>query len=133
MFLCDELIYIQMQQTGCTHIASILGRLVNGELIGKHNPASPDQIRHTRFFLSSIRNPWDWYLSLWTYGVSRKGALWERLVNRDVIGGSFSALGRPTSLNARCTSATTTTTRSWNWWHSETVSSSKSSTTPPPR
>lgn len=50
MFKCDELIYIQMHKTGCTHIASLLSMLFNGEIIGKHNTATSEQLKSTQFF-----------------------------------------------------------------------------------
>jgi hypothetical protein len=82
MFQCDQLIYIQMQKTGCTHIATLLSNLFDGRQIGKHNPATEDQIKSDKYFISSIRNPWDWYLSLWTFGVQGDGALMHRLTKR---------------------------------------------------
>lgn len=82
MYITDKLIYIQMQKTGCTHIALLLSKVFDGEQVGKHNAASDDQIHSNTYFLSSIRNPWDWYLSLWTYGVQGGGALMNRLTNK---------------------------------------------------
>ncbi len=69
-----------MQKTGCTHIASILDKLFDGEsTIIKHNAATPEQLKLGRFMISSIRNPWDWYLSLWTFGVQGGGGFMNRL------------------------------------------------------
>ena len=96
MFQCDQLIYIQMQKTGCTHIASLLSSLFNGEQIGKHNAATADQITSNRYFISSIRNPWDWYLSLWTFGVQGNGALMHRLTeNRRLFRSLKSVIRNP--------------------------------------
>lgn len=62
MFQCEQLIYIQMQKTGCTHIESLLSGLFEGKQVGKkHSPATPEQIRNHPYFISSIRNPWDWF------------------------------------------------------------------------
>src|SRR5271154_7244887 len=82
MFQCDQLIYIQMPKTGCTHIAALLSELFDGRQIGKHNAATEDQIASNEYFVSSIRNPWDWYLSLWTFGVQGNGAFMHRLTKR---------------------------------------------------
>lgn len=80
MFVCDELIYIQMQKTGCTHVARMLGKLFDGENTArKHNTATTEQLNSGRYFISSIRNPWDWYLSLWTFGVQGRGGFMNRL------------------------------------------------------
>ena len=85
-----------MQKTGCTHIASLLSNLFDGEIIGKHNAATPGQIRSNRYFISSIRNPWDWYLSLWTFGVQGDGALILRLTKeKDLVGSFKSAIRSP--------------------------------------
>ena len=84
MFISDQLIYIQMQKTGCTHIASVLSELFDGEMVGKHNAASDEQIESGRYFISSIRNPWSWYLSLWTYGVDGNGSIMHKLTKRRI-------------------------------------------------
>ena len=97
MFKSDHIIYIQMQKTGCTHIASLLSSLFNGEQIGKHNAAPADDItQKDRFFLSSIRNPWDWYLSLWTYGIQGSGGLRNRLTTRNLTRSLSQTMKNPT-------------------------------------
>ncbi|MCP3673342.1 MAG: hypothetical protein GY829_02560, partial [Gammaproteobacteria bacterium] len=85
MYQSDQLIYIQMQKTGCTHIASLLNSLFDGKQIGRHNAATLEQITNIKHFISSIRNPWDWYLSLWTYGVQGNGALMNRLTKKNLL------------------------------------------------
>jgi len=89
MFECDQLVYVQMQKTGCTHITSLLSQLFEGRHIGKHYPASEEQISSQKYFLSSIRNPWDWYVSLWTYGVQGNGGLRQRLTEDRKLFRSF--------------------------------------------
>ena len=97
MFKSDHIIYIQMQKTGCTHIASLLSSLFNGEQIGKHNAAPADDItQKDKFFLSSIRNPWDWYLSLWTYGIQGSGGLRNRLTTRNLTRSLSQTMKNPT-------------------------------------
>lgn len=95
MFVCDKLIYIQMQKTGCTHIASLLSRLFDGRQIEKHNAATQDQIISNKYFVSSIRNPWEWYLSLWTFGVQGSGGLKQRLTNRKLLRSFLSTARHP--------------------------------------
>jgi len=53
--------------------------------IGKHNAATHDQIISNGHFISSIRNPWDWYISLWAFGVEGKGGLFNRLTKRNFL------------------------------------------------
>jgi len=83
MFITDQLIYIQLPKTGCNHITLLLSKVFDGEKARKHSAASDDQINSDTYFLSSIRNPWDWYLSLWTFGVQGGGVLRNRLTNRN--------------------------------------------------
>ena len=80
MFQSDELIYIQMQKSASSHIASLLPHFFDGQQMGKHNSASTEQIASHPYFVSSIRNPWDWYLSLWTFGVKGVGGFRSRLI-----------------------------------------------------
>ncbi len=85
MFQSNQLIYIQMPKTGSTHIVSLLSRFIEGEEIGRHNPATPEQLSSQRTFISSIRCPWEWYLSLWSYGVQGRGALMRRVTSRHLL------------------------------------------------
>ena len=78
MFVSEKLVYLQLQKTGCTHIAGLLAELIGGEQIGKHNSLP----RHLfdRFIIGSIRNPWDWYVSRWAFGcrrVEKRGRMWN--------------------------------------------------------
>lgn len=95
MFICPELLYIQMQKTGCSHITSLLKRLFQGRQIGKHTAASPRQIAAAPLRLSSIRSPWTWYVSLWTFGVQGDGALRHRLTSRSLQRSLRDCLRRP--------------------------------------
>ncbi len=79
MFLTDQLVFLQMQKTACSHISEILKDYFNGKQIGKHGPLTFDP--GDRRILGSIRNPYDWYVSLWSYGCIGKGAIHSRLTN----------------------------------------------------
>ena len=76
MFVSEKLVFLELHKTGCSHIGKWLRELIPGEQIGKHNPAPPDL--WDRFLLGSVRNPWDWYVSLWAYGCSGQGAVRAR-------------------------------------------------------
>lgn len=72
MFVTDKLIYLQMQKTACTHIASLLSKHIGGQQIGKHNYL--EDFKTKKFICGSIRNPWDWYVSLWAFGCKTAGS-----------------------------------------------------------
>lgn len=77
MFVGDKIIYLQLQKTGSTHIASLLAEIIPGKQVGKHGPLRFE--RGNRLVFGSIRNPWDWYVSLWAYGCGGKGGLYTEL------------------------------------------------------
>lgn len=82
MFISDRLIFLQLQRTGCSHIAKLLATLVKGQQIGKHN-ALPESLRYSdKYVIGSIRNPWDWYLSLWAFGCGGRGGFYNRVTKR---------------------------------------------------
>jgi hypothetical protein len=81
MLISEKLIFVELQKTGSTHIKGLLRKLLGGENDGKHNVPTPEQIASGRKFVASVRNPWSWYLSLWSYGCLQKGELFERLTN----------------------------------------------------
>ena len=81
MLISEKLIFVELQKTGSTHIKGLLRKLLGGENDGKHNVPTPEQIDSGRKFVASVRNPWSWYLSLWSYGCLQKGELFERLTN----------------------------------------------------
>lgn len=82
MFVSEELIYIQMPKTACTHIAVLLSQMFEGKSLGKHKAPTEAQLTSKKYFVSSIRNPWEWYLSLWTYGATGTGSVRQRLTTR---------------------------------------------------
>ena len=80
MFVNDRLVFVELHKTGGTHIGKWLQRLVGGEQIGKHNRV-PQHLRD-RFIIGSVRNPWDWYVSLWAYGCAQKGSVHRQVTRR---------------------------------------------------
>lgn len=80
MFVSDSLIFVELHKTGGTHIGRWLQELVGGEQVGKHNRV-PKDMRH-RFVLGSVRNPWDWYVSLWAFGCGGEGSVRQQTTRR---------------------------------------------------
>jgi len=83
MFVTDKLIYLQMQKTACTHIASLLSKYVDGRQLEKHSFLQDYETK--KFVCGSIRNPWDWYVSLWAFGCNNTGYVHARVVVRDFL------------------------------------------------
>jgi hypothetical protein len=75
LFVSDRFVFLELQKTGSTHIRGLLKEVVGGSLMGKHNQVTPELLDGSRVVLGSIRNPWDWYVSLWAFGCGGLGDL----------------------------------------------------------
>ena len=80
MYIGDMLIYLETQKTGGSHIVYLLENLVNGQKVGVHNWLT--SYGHNKFIISSIRNPWDWYISEWAFGCQHEGGVYKRVTSR---------------------------------------------------
>lgn len=81
MLVSKKLVFLELQKTGSTHIKQLLKKTVGGSNDGKHNQASPELRASGKEFVGSIRDPWSWYLSLFTYGCQEKGGVFIRTTN----------------------------------------------------
>lgn len=83
MLITDELVYIELHKTGCTHTEAIIKDMYpKSVIIGKHNTYNsiPKDILSdfdNKVKIGNIRNPWDWYVSLWAFGCQHKGLLYQ--------------------------------------------------------
>lgn len=92
MYISDKIIYLALHKTGCTHVLKLLHSVpsLSGVEIGKHNtiyqvPANALGNFESKIKSGNIRNPWDWYVSLWAFGCMKKGALYEQIINKNFI------------------------------------------------
>ena len=80
MYCADRLIYLQLEKTACTHISKLLSYCVSGEQVEKHNPLRDYDA--SKLIVGSIRNPWNWYVSLWAYGAKGEGMIRKSTTRR---------------------------------------------------
>lgn len=80
MFISDQLVFVELHKTAGSHIGRCLQEILPGRQQGKHNPV-PSEL-HQRFILGSIRNPWDWYVSLWAFGCDGHGSVYHQTSRR---------------------------------------------------
>lgn len=78
MFVHPLFVYPQMHKTACTHITRVLQATVGGVQRRKHARLRTDPDPRLAV-LGSVRNPWDWYVSLWAFGCSGRGLLYNSL------------------------------------------------------
>jgi hypothetical protein len=81
MLVSRKLVFLELQKTGSTHIKQLLKKTVGGVNDGKHNQATPELRESGKAFIGSIRDPWGWYLSLFSYGCQKKGGVYLRTTN----------------------------------------------------
>jgi len=84
MYISNEIVYLQMQKSGSSHVTAVLRKYTKGKAWEKHAQLTDYQAFKDRLIVSSVRNPWDWYVSLWAYGCSGKGGLRKYLTSLPV-------------------------------------------------
>jgi hypothetical protein len=82
MLVGERVIYLQLQKTGSTRITDLIQATVGAEERSKHDRIHREDLADpeiaARRILGSIRNPWSYYVSLWSYGSRRAGGIYER-------------------------------------------------------
>lgn len=87
MFISDRLCFLELGKTGCSYIREVLSENISqGYLTHIHDTIDSNLLNSNRFFLGSIRNPFDWYVSLWAFGCLRKkkDPLYSNLTSRRI-------------------------------------------------
>ncbi len=77
MFISDKIIFLQLDKTASTHIAKLLHSVSPGTVLEKHSQL--EENAGDRCVIGSVRNPWDWYVSLWAYGCHSRGKVFNQL------------------------------------------------------
>lgn len=94
MLTGKDFLLLELQKTGSSHIRKLLVETprLNLRMEGMHNGFESWQKKYPgekpRLIAASIRNPWDWYVSLWAYGCRGKGGLYQHLAStapRDIL------------------------------------------------
>ena len=60
----------------------MLEKVCPGGQMEMHTRPPREILESGRLIAGSVRNPWDWYVSMWGYGCDGKGALYDRLTGR---------------------------------------------------
>jgi len=86
----EKFIYLDVYKTGSTYIAALLRKLMEGKpvRVTRHAPVTkgrPFFWKQGKFAFATVRNPWDWYVSMWAYSIKQPNVLFFRDV-RKVLG-----------------------------------------------
>ena len=81
MLIADKLVFIEFRNTGASHVEKLLLKIVGGEVDNKQKAPPEGVLASGRPVFGSVRDPWGWYLSLWTAGCAQQGDLYQRLTS----------------------------------------------------
>ena len=87
MFISNKLCFLEFGKTGCSYIREVLSENIQeGFLTPIHDTINEDLLKSNCLFIGSIRNPLDWYVSLWAYGClkQKKDPLYSNLTSRRI-------------------------------------------------
>jgi hypothetical protein len=92
----NEFIYLDVYRTGSTHVFRLFDEVVNHKPVKAFRHASltrgrPFGTTGGKTVFTTVRNPWDWYVSLWAYGSDGKSAI-RRYLSSHVAGRDMAAL-----------------------------------------
>ena len=82
MFVSEQICFVEFGKTGCSFIREIFNENIkSGRLTKIHDQITNDLIASERIKVGSIRNPLDWYISLWSFGclMKKKDPLYSNL------------------------------------------------------
>ena len=85
MFISKKICFLELEKTGISSINKFLKEHIkDGETTQPHNYVTEDLMKKKLFFIGSIRNPYDWYISKWSYGCMMKNedSMYKNLVNK---------------------------------------------------
>ena len=80
MYDYGRLVFLDNQKTGSTYVSQFLQECCSQKHVKsqKHHPIRNDYRRDAAYF-STVRHPADLYISLYQYGLDRKGSTYKRL------------------------------------------------------
>jgi hypothetical protein len=79
----EKFIYLDMYKTGSTYVVSLLNKLMPEPPVRsfRHAPLTkgrPFNWKRGKFAFATVRNPWDWYVSMWAYSIQQPNVLFFR-------------------------------------------------------
>ena len=85
MFISKKICFIELEKTGISSINKFLkSHIKEGNITRPHDNVTNDLLEKKLFFIGSIRNPLDWYISRWSYGCMMKNddSMYRNLIKK---------------------------------------------------
>ncbi|MDH6267687.1 hypothetical protein M2360_003084 [Rhizobium sp. SG_E_25_P2] len=85
----EKFIYLDMYKTGSSYVVALLNRLVAGKPVRafRHAPLTkgrPFFWKQGKYAFATVRNPWDWYVSMWSYSIEQPNVVFFRDVRKSL-------------------------------------------------
>ena len=85
MFISSKICFLELEKTAISSIKKFLkNHIIDGKITRPHDYVTEEILKENIFFLGSIRNPFDWYISRWSYGCMMRAddSLFRNLVKK---------------------------------------------------
>lgn len=79
MIVTDQILFLQMQKTGCSHVQKLLEELFGGRFVAPKHGRHDDADTTDKLISGGIRHPLDWYVSFWSFSCSGQGGIAQRV------------------------------------------------------
>ena len=76
----EKLVYLELQKTASSFITATLVDLFGARETARHDRLADED--RSKFVIGSVRNPWDYYVSLWSFGCQGRGGVHKRVTHR---------------------------------------------------
>lgn len=75
MFLTKDYCYIDKNKTASVYVNKVLKQLNNGDYYFRHHEIPSLEIINSKEIIKfgTVRDPWEWYVSLWSYACKKQG------------------------------------------------------------
>lgn len=85
MFISNKICFVEFGKTGCSFIREIFSKKIKDGVLTKiHDSITDELMLSDKIKVGSIRNPYDWYISLWSFGclMQKRDPLFSNLTKR---------------------------------------------------
>lgn len=90
MLISNKFLYFQLHKTGSSFTKKVLVNLIKDIKVTKPHTRidfkNKEDLLHgfeNKMKVGNVRNPWDWYVSLWAYGCLKKGGLYKKMTTKE--------------------------------------------------